>query len=60
MLLTSEEAAKTLRITTSALRNLIFRGRIVPDHRGGRRGGLKGHRWSVETLKKFLDNGGGQ
>lgn len=54
--LTSAEAARMLRLSPSGFRSLIARGRIKPDHRAGI--GLRGHRFRVETIEKFLESGG--
>jgi hypothetical protein len=52
-----EQAAAVLNTTVSSLRTLIARGRIVPDHRGRRGGGLKGNRFTRKTLDEFVRRG---
>jgi hypothetical protein len=52
-----EQAADYLRTTVSSLRTLVARGRIVPDHRGRRGGGLKGNRFTRKTLDEFVRRG---
>lgn len=47
------EAAAYMGLTSSAIKSLVFRGRLEPDHRGGR-GRLKSHRFHVDTLDAFL------
>jgi hypothetical protein len=49
-----EQAAAHLHTTVSSLRTLVARGRLVPDHRGQRGGGLKGNRFTRETLDAFF------
>lgn len=51
--LTTEEAAAYLKTSVAALLKHVARGHIAPDHRGGR-GRLKSHRFSLETLDRFL------
>lgn len=51
--LTSAEAAAKLKLKPAGLKALVFRGKIVPDHRGGR-GGLRGHRFSIKTIHRYL------
>jgi hypothetical protein len=55
--LTSKEAANLLKLKPSGLKSLVFRGKIQPDHRGGR-GGLRGHRFRPETIQAYLMNKG--
>lgn len=49
----SREAAEYMGMTVSAVKSLVFRGRLKPDHRGGC-DGLKSHRFHVSTLDAFL------
>ncbi len=51
----SRQAAEMLGITDASLKSLVFRGRLVPDHRGGQ-DGLKSHRFMHETLVEFIAN----
>lgn len=51
--LTTEQAARYLQTTVRALLAHVQRGNIKPDHFGGR-GRLKSHRFSRETLDKFV------
>jgi hypothetical protein len=51
--LTTEEAAAYLKTTPKALRAQIARGNLKPDHFGGR-GRLRSHRFSHETLDRFV------
>jgi len=46
-------AAKYMKTTAAALKSLVFRGRLVPDHRGGQ-DGLKSHRFRKSTLDAFM------
>jgi Helix-turn-helix domain len=50
---TSKEAAAELGITVAALKSLVYRERLSPDHRGGQ-DGLKSHRFHRSTLEAFL------
>jgi hypothetical protein len=49
----TKQAAAYLGISPAALLMQIHRGHIVPDHVGGR-GRLRGHRFTRETLDRFL------
>lgn len=53
--LTTEQAAAYIGggMTAKALLMHVSRGHIKPDHWGGR-GRLKGHRFSRETLDRFV------
>lgn len=52
-LLRTDEAADFLRISPKALLWHVSQGNIVPDH-WGKRGLLRGHRFTKETLERFL------
>lgn len=54
-LLTPAQAAEFLGITADALRKHVGRKHIEPDHRGNRGNGLRGARYSYETLNAFKD-----
>lgn len=49
---TTKEAAAYLRTTTKALLQHVARGRLKPDHFGGR-GRFKSHRFRRATLDAF-------
>lgn len=51
--LDTEQAAAYLGTTVSSLRVAVARGNLTPDHRGQRGGGLKGNRFSRQTLDAF-------
>lgn len=51
-----KEAARVLGLKPQTVRTLVFRGKLVPDHRGGN-GGLKGHRFRRATIEAFLTGG---
>lgn len=47
------QAAVYLNTTVRALHAAIFRGHLIPDHRGSSGSGFKGHRFTRETLDAF-------
>jgi hypothetical protein len=51
--LDTEQAAAYLGTTVSAIRMAVARGNIVPDHRGRRGGGMRGNRFTRETLDAY-------
>jgi len=51
--LDTEQAASYLGTTVSSLRTAVARGKLTPDHRGQRGGGMKGNRFSRQTLDAF-------
>lgn len=53
--LDTTQAAAYLGTTVASLRSAVTRGRIIPDHRGSRGGGMKGNRFSRETLDAFCN-----
>lgn len=50
---TTAQAAQYLSSTPKALGMMIVRGKLRPDHPGGR-GGFRGHRFSRATLDAFM------
>ena len=57
--LDTEQAAQYLGTTARAIQAAVYRGRLVPDHRGSRGGGLQGNRFSRSTLDAFLQRRSG-
>jgi len=51
--LDTEQAAAYLGTTVSSLRTAVARGKLTPDHRGQRGGGMKGNRFSRQTLDGY-------
>ena len=51
--LDTEQAAAYLGTTVSSLRTAVARGKLAPDHRGQRGGGMKGNRFTRKTLDAF-------
>lgn len=51
--LTTEQAATMLGLKREGVKSLVFRKKLTPDYRGGQ-GGLRGHRFRLSTIQKFL------
>lgn len=47
-------AAAKMGISPAALRKLVSRNVICPDHRG-QRGGLRGNRFTMRTIQAFIE-----